>query len=318
LIKALKSNVGIKQVKRPKNNLLSRVADSKYLLLLFLPCLVYYILFRYVPMWGILIPFKEYKIFKGFFASQWIGLQNFSRMFHSMDFSSLLTNTFLLGFMSFVIEFPIPIIFALLLNEVKNPGYKKFVQTVSYMPYFMSMVVVVGMINMALNPRNGIINTAIASFGMEKINFLVDAARFRWVYVLSDIWQYTGWSAIIYLAALSGVDVQLYEAAMIDGANKWKQIFHITLPSISPVIITMLLLSTGSIVDIGFEKVFLMQNPAVTFATDVFATYVYRQGIQGGQISYGATFGIANSIINLGFIVVSNWLANRFSETSLW
>ena len=311
-------NPAIGTDRRSKSFIRKRLLESRYLILLFLPCLIYYIIFRYVPMWGILIPFENYKAFKGFFASSWVGFSNYVKIFNSIDFFSLLSNTFKLGIMCFVIEFPFPIIFALILNEVHKPRYKKFVQTVSYMPYFMSMVVVVGMLNIVLNPRNGILNNLIASLGMEKINFLVDATRFRWVYILSDIWQYTGWGAIIYLAALSNVDVQLYEAAMIDGANKWKQMIHITLPSIAPVIITMLLLNTGSIVDIGFEKVYLMQNPSISFTTDVFATYVYRTGIQHGNISYGAAYGIINSFINLFFILISNWLANRFSETSLW
>jgi putative aldouronate transport system permease protein len=318
MIRILKKNSAAETVRPARSAVRKRLMDSRYLILLFLPCLIYYILFRYVPMWGVLIPFKNYHIFKGFFASPWVGLENFSRMFHSVDFTSLLSNTFKLGIMCFLIEFPFPIIFALILNEVRNRRYQKFVQTVSYMPYFISMVVVVGMLNMALNPRNGIINNLIASFGMEKINFLVNATYFRWIYVLSDIWQYMGWGAIIYLAALSGVDVQLYEAATIDGANKWKQIIHITLPCISPVIITMLLLNTGSIVDIGFEKVYLMQNPSISFQTDVFATYVYRIGLQQGNVSYGAAYGVMNSLINLFFILISNWLANRFSETSLW
>ena len=282
------------------------------------PCFVYYVIFRYVPMWGILISFKNYKLFRGFFRSEWVGLKNYADMFASFDFAILVRNTFLLGLFILICEFPTSIILALILNEVRRAKLKKFIQTVSYLPYFMSMVVVVGMVQMFLNPRNGIANTIITSLGGESINFMVNASYFRPIYIISDIWQYMGWGAIIYLAALSNVDVQLYESAIIDGANKWKQLLYVTLPSIAPVIITMLLLNTGSIVDIGFEKVYLLQNAAINSTADVITTYVYRQGLLGGNVSYGTAFGTFNSVVNLFFIFVSNWIARRYSETSLF
>lgn len=301
-----------------QGSLLKRLRESKYLLLLFTPCLIYYLLFKYLPMWGVLIPFKNYKLFKGFLQSDWVGLDNFIRMFHSLDFPRLVSNTLVLGVLVLVCGFPFPIIFALILNEVRNVHFKKIVQTVSYMPYFMSSVIIVGMLRMFLNPRNGIVNDIIASLGYEKINFLLNPSWFKPIYIISDIWQYTGFGAIIYLAALSNIDVQIYESALIDGANKWKQLIYITLPSIAPVIIVMLLLNTGTVVDIGFEKVFLLQNAATYASTDVIVTFVYRQGLLSGNVSYGATFGLFNSFINLLFIYFSNRMARKYSETSLW
>ena len=269
-------------------------------------------------MWGVLIPFKNYKLFRGFLDSDWVGLDNFIRMFQSLDFQRLVSNTLVLGVLVLVCGFPFPIIFALILNEVRNVHFKKFVQTVSYMPYFMSSVIIVGMLRMFLNPRNGIINNLIASMGNEKINFLLNPDWFRPIYIISDIWQYTGFGAIIYLAALANIDVEMYESAFIDGANKWKQLIYITIPSIAPVIIVMLLLNTGAVVDIGFEKVFLLQNAATYASTDVIVTFVYRQGLLSGNVSYGATFGLFNSFINLFFIYFSNRMARRYSGTSLW
>ncbi len=301
-----------------QGSLMKKLRESKFLLLLFTPCLIYYALFKYLPMWGVLIPFKNYKLFRGFLDSDWVGLDNFIRMFQSLDFQRLVSNTLVLGVLVLVCGFPFPIIFALILNEVRNVHFKKFVQTVSYMPYFMSSVIIVGMLRMFLNPRNGIINNLIASMGNEKINFLLNPDWFRPIYILSDIWQYTGFGAIIYLAALANIDVEMYESAFIDGANKWKQLIYITIPSIAPVIIVMLLLNTGAVVDIGFEKVFLLQNAATYASTDVIVTFVYRQGLLSGNVSYGATFGLFNSFINLFFIYFSNRMARRYSGTSLW
>ena len=301
-----------------QGSLMKKLRESKFLLLLFTPCLIYYALFKYLPMWGVLIPFKNYKLFRGFLDSDWVGLDNFIRMFQSLDFQRLVSNTLVLGVLVLVCGFPFPIIFALILNEVRNVHFKKFVQTVSYMPYFMSSVIIVGMLRMFLNPRNGIINNLIASMGNEKINFLLNPDWFRPIYIISDIWQYTGFGAIIYLAALANIDVEMYESAFIDGANKWKQLIYITIPSIAPVIIVMLLLNTGAVVDIGFEKVFLLQNAATYASTDVIVTFVYRQGLLSGNVSYGATFGLFNSFINLFFIYFSNRMARRYSGTSQW
>lgn len=292
--------------------------DSKYLLLLFLPCFIYYIVFKYVPMWGVLVSFKNYMVFKGFFESPWVGFKYYKMFFSSPDAFVIIKNTLVLGVLTLLWTFPIPIIFALILNEVRALKFKKVVQTVSYMPHFISQVIVVSMVMMFLSPTHGVVNTIIEALGGTKINFMVQPGWFRPIYIISEIWQGMGWGAIIYLAALTNVDPQLYEAATIDGASRWKQTLYVTLPGIIPTIITMFLLRTGSILDVGFEKVLLMQNPAIYSTSDVISTFVYRQGLISGNISYASAVGLFNSVVNLFFILLSNYLSRRYSETSLW
>lgn len=297
---------------------MEKFLDSKYLLLLITPTILYFILFRYLPMWGILISFKNYSAFKGFWGSPWVGFKHFSMFFSNPKFFQLIRNTFLLSLYTLIWSFPAPIILALTLNEVKSLRSKKFVQTVSYIPHFISTVVVVGMVTMFLSPSGGVVNVLLENLGFDKINFMADARYFRTLYVLSDVWQGMGWGAIVYLAALSNIDPGLYEAATIDGANKFKRIIHITLPCIAPTIITLLLLRTGSLLSVGFEKVFLMQNP-ITYATsDVIGTYIYRQGLVSGNFSYASAAGLFNSAVNLAFLISSNYLSKHYSETSLW
>lgn len=308
----------ITSMKRTKAALNKNFMQSRYLLLLLLPAIIYYILFHYLPMWGILIAFKDYKAFLGFMDSPWVGLKFFKMFFASYDMFPVIRNTFLLGFYSVIWGFPMPLIFALVLNEIRSIKYKKFVQTVSYMPHFLSTVVIVGMIQLLLSSTNGIINSLIYNMGFEKINFLQKPGYFRTIYIASDIWQSMGWGAIIYMAALSNIDPQLYEAAVIDGANKFRQLINITLPCIAPTIITMLLLRMGRVLSVGFEKVYLLQNPTIYSTSDVISTYVYRQGMVSGNFSYGTAVGLFNTVINLVFLTVSNYLARKFSETSLW
>jgi putative aldouronate transport system permease protein len=231
---------------------------------------------------------------------------------------NILSNTFLLGLYSLLWGFPFPLIFALILNEVRNRKFKKIVQTISYLPHFLSTVVVVGLIQLFLSPTFGFVNQIIERMGFEKIVFLQKASFFRTIYISSDIWQGLGWNAIIYMAALSNIDPNLYEASMIDGTGRFKKLIYITLPSISPTIITLLLLSMGTILSVGFEKTYLLQNPAILSKADVIQTYVWRQGLQRGNFSYGTAVGLFNSVINLFFLVISNSLARKFSETSLW
>jgi len=269
-------------------------------------------------MWGVLISFKNYKLFGGFAASEWVGLKYFKMFLSSPDCFNLLRNTFLLGLYTIVWGFPFPLIFALFLNEVKNIKFKKLAQTVSYMPHFLSTVVIVGLVQLFLSPTFGIVNQVMHNMGMEKIVFLQEASYFRTIYVAMTVWQNMGWDAIIYIAALSNVDPNLYEAAMIDGAGRFKKLVYITLPCISPTIITLLLLSMGNILSVGFEKTFLLQNPLILSKADVIQTYVWRQGLQRGNISYGTAIGLFNSVINLFFLYSSNLLARKFSDTSLW
>lgn len=301
-----------------KHSLSYKIYKSRYLFLLFLPCLIYYVMFKYIPMWGIMISFKDFKPFIGFSDSSWVGIKHFTTFFSSPDAWRIIRNTLQLGFYSLIWGFPFPILFALLLNEVTSLKYKKVVQTVSYMPHFLSAVVVCGMVITFLSPIRGVINQIIGVFGIEPINFMAQSKYFRSVYVVSDIWQQVGWGAIIYIAAISNVDAQLYEAAMIDGASKWRQIRSITLPCIAPTIVTMLILRTGSILEVGLEKVLLLQNPAIYESADIIATYVYRQGIAGSNMSYATAIGLFSSLTNLILLVTANFLSSKFSETSLF
>lgn len=296
---------------------MKRLYASRHLLLLFLPCLVYLLMFRYAPFWGLLVAFKDYSLFRGFARSPWVGLSNFVRFFHDPMALKLVRNTFLLSLYGLVWGFPMPVLFALLLNEVRNSGARRFVQTVSYMPHFLSTVVVVGMFNLFLS-ASGFVNQFLELVGMEPVMFMSIPEYFRPVYIFMDIWQGTGWGAIIYLAALSTIDPQLYEAAVLEGANKLQRILAITLPSIAPTVVTIFLLNTGSLLSVGFEKVFLMQNPANLSVSEVLSTYVYRQGIGIGDLGYATAVDFFNAVVSLLFVVGSNYVARRYSEYSIW
>jgi putative aldouronate transport system permease protein len=288
------------------------------LYLMMLIPLIWYAIFLYAPMYGIQIAFRNYLPARGFFGSEWAGLRHFRRFFNSFFFIRVLRNTLSINIYSLIIGFPIPIIFALMLNELSSIRYKKFVQNVTYLPHFLSTVVVVSIINMLLNVENGVINTFIRALGRDPVNFLINPAYFQHIFVWSGIWENMGWNAIIYIAALAGVDVGLYEAATIDGASRWQKIKHISIPCIMPTIIIMLLLSCGQIMNIGFEKVLLMQNPLNMVRSDVISTFVYRSGILGAEFSFASAVGFFNSICNFILIITANRLARMFSQTSLW
>jgi putative aldouronate transport system permease protein len=238
--------------------------------------------------------------------------------FYNPDAWELMRNTFLLGFYKLLFGFPAPIILALLLNEVKHAFFKKFVQTVSYLPHFISTVVVAGMIAMFLSPTSGLVNEILDLIGIERINFLQEAEWFRTIYVVSDIWEGIGWGSIIYLAALTTIDPSLYEAAEIDGANRWKQTLHITLPGIAPAISILLILNVGRVLEIGFEKVFLLYNPATYETADIIATYVYRTGILAGNFSYGTAIDIFTGLISFALVFSANYVSRKLGENSLW
>ncbi|OUS70441.1 sugar ABC transporter permease [Paenibacillus sp. MY03] len=292
--------------------------NNKYLWLMFLPCLIYYLVFRYAPMFGLVITFKNYNLFRGVWASDWVGFKYYRMFLENPDFLLLMKNTFLLGIMNLALGFPAPIILALLLNEVRKAAFKRFVQTVSYLPHFISNVIVASMVIMFLSPTGGLINELITALGFEPINFMNEPGMFRWIYVLSEIWQHIGWETIIYLAALTAVDPQLYEAASIDGASRMRKLWHVTLPGISFAIVITLILNIGSVLEIGFEKVFLLQNPAIYETADIISTYVYRIGMEQGNFSYGAAIDLFMGIISLIFIYTANFVSRRVSETSLW
>ena len=301
-----------------KNNLLQKLQNGKFLLLMVLPAVVFYILFKYVPMWGVLISFQRYSPFKGFWGSPWVGLQQFEIFFSSPFWWRSVRNTLLLSIYSTLWSFPAPIIFALVLNDVKNYKFKKLAQTVSYMPHFLSTVVVVGLFYMFLSPNTGPVQKLIVAMGGTKSDLFAQAKYFRTLFISSGIWQSTGWGAIIYLAALTNIDPTLYESATIDGANKFQQLIYITLPSIIPTIVIMLLLRLGHILGVGFEKAFLLQNDANHDTSDVLETLVYRTGISGGNYSYGTAIGLLTSVVNLCLLFIFNGISRKISETSLW
>lgn len=291
--------------------------DQTFVLLL-VPVLVYYIMFKYVPMSGIVISFMDYNLFKGMGGSQWVGLKYYKLFFDNRDALVIIKNTVLLGGYKLLFGFPAPIVLALLLNELRNSLYKRFVQTVSYLPHFLSTVVVSSMIVMLLSPSTGWINHAIQWLGFPAINFLQKAEWFRTIYIGSEIWQQVGWGSIIYLAAMTTVDPQLYEAARMDGAGRWKQTLHVTLPGIATSIVIMFILEIGHILEIGFEKVFLLSNPATYDTSDVISTYVYRVGILQGGFSYATAIDLFMGVIGFLLVYASNQISRRLGETSLW
>ncbi len=300
------------------SSLYKNTVENKYLLILILPVFIYYIIFHYLPMYGVLIAFKNYRPGKGLFAGDWVGFKWFISFFKSYYFPRLIRNTFLLSFYGLLWGFPVPIIFALALNEVKNSVFKRTVQTISYLPHFISVVVVVGMMFNFLSPTSGIINNFIKSMGKEPISFLNDARWFRTLYISSGIWQSFGWDSIVYLAAIAGIDPQLYEASKIDGCNRIQQVLYVTIPGILPTIIILLILRCGNLLSVGYEKIILMYNPATYEVADVISTYVYRRGIIGAEYSFSAAVGLFNSVVNFIFLFLVNKISKRIAEISLW
>ncbi len=305
-------------MKGEPRTLLKNAARDKYLLLLMLPVVLYYIVFHYFPMYGVVIAFKNYSAGRGILGSPWAGLRWFKTFFGSIYAWRTIRNTVLISIYRLIWGFPIPIIFALLLNELRNGFFKRAVQTVSYLPHFISMVVVVGMMVTFLSPTDGIVNVVLKKLGGKSYDFMSDPRWFRALFIGSGIWQNFGWNSIIYLAALSGLDPQLYEAARIDGANRWHQVIYITLPGIMPTVVILLILALGRMLSVGFEKIILMYGPAVYETADVISTYVYRRGLLNAEYSYGAAVGLFNSLINFSLLVSANWLSKRVSQVSLW
>lgn len=292
--------------------------QDRYLWLLAAPAVVYYFLFHYLPMYGLLIAFKDFSPFLGILGSPWAGLVWFEQFFTSIHFVRTVRNTLLLNFYGFFFNFTVPIIFALLLNEVHHSLFRRWVQTISYVPHFVSIVVVVGLINAMFNSENGLVNTVLGRLGMEPVPFLILPGWFRPLYVGSDIWQHFGWRAIIYLAALTAIDQEQYDAAWVDGANRWQQLRFITLPGIAPTIIILMILYVGQMMSVGFEKILLMYGPGTYETADVISTFVYRRGITGGDYSFAAAAGLFNSVINLSLILLVNRLSKQLTGTSLW
>ncbi|GAB6927372.1 polygalacturonan/rhamnogalacturonan ABC transporter permease [Paenibacillus sp. JCM 10914] len=297
---------------------LTGIRKDLFLYLLILPGVIYFLLFKYVPMWGIIISFQDYSPYMGMWKSPWVGFEHFVTLFKNPDFFLIFRNTMVISLMNILFYFPMPIIIALMLNELRLKRYKRVIQSVIYLPHFLSWVIISGITFLLLSESGGIINKLLVNFGFEPYNFLTNPSIFWQLLTVQSIWKETGWGTIIFLAAMAGIDPQLHEAAKIDGASRLRQIWHVTLPGIRHVVITLLILRLGSIMDVGFEQVFLMMNSAVTDVADVFETYVFRNGIQQGQFSYSTAVGLFKSVIGLFMVIGANKLAKRFGEEGLY
>lgn len=283
-----------------------------------LPAVIYFLIFAYKPMYGIIIAFKNYSMRKGIMGSPWIGFGNFERLFSSYWFPIILKNTLTLSGLTLILGFPIPILLALILNEVQNSRFRKGFQTISYAPHFISTVVLCGMLTLFLSPSSGVINRFITMLGGEHINFLQEPSMFKWVYVLSGVWQEMGWGSIIYFATLSGVDKALIEAADIDGASRLQKIWYINLPVLVPTILILLILNCGSLLSVGYEKVFLLQNPTNLSASEVISTFVYKSGLEKSDFSFGVAADLFNSVVNTIVLVLANTISKQTTKTSLF
>ncbi len=294
------------------------VKRTAALWILIIPGLIYYAIFHYYPMYGAQMAFRDFSPWLGFSKSPWVGWDNFNRFLTAPDFWNIIRNTLVINIVGLGIGFSCPIILAILINEIRNKRFQKTVQTITYAPYFISTVVLVGMLCTLLSPSSGIFNILIKRMGGSPIHFMGEAGLYVWIYVLSGIWQSCGYSAIIYISALTSIDESLHEAAKVDGAGRLKRILHIDLPGIMPTILTMLILQAGRLLSIGFDKSYLMQNSMNIGVSEVIATYTYKRGIIGGDFGYSASIGMFQSIVSLAILVLVNQISKKVNETSLW
>ena len=294
-----------------------KIKKSKYLYLMMLIPIVYYVLFHYMPLYGVLISFKDYKVAKGVWGSPWVGFKWFEKFLTDEYFWKLVRNTLLLNIYGLLWGFPIPIALALMLNEVSSSGFKRIIQSVSYLPHFISTVVVCGMVMNFLS-LDGIINRFVAFLGFDKIKFMLMPEWFRTVFTASGIWQTCGWTSIIYLSALTAVDQEVLEAAMIDGTNRFQKIRYVTLPSIAPTISIMLIMQLGKLMSLGYEKIILLYNGSTYETADVISSYVYRRGILNNDFSYSTAVGLFQSVVGVLLLICSNTITKKLSENSLW
>lgn len=309
---------GIKQGQQGFSLTLKKMHKGWRLYVMMLPAILYIALFSYKPMYGILIAFKDFSLKRGVWGSEWIGFENFERLFNSYWFPVIMKNTLTISMLSLILGFPIPIIFALLLNEVKSDKYRGVVQTVSYAPHFISTVVMCGMLFLFLSPNSGFINKIINLLGFESINFLQEPGMFKWVYVISGIWQTMGWSSIIYYAALSSVEKSLLEAADIDGATRLQKIWYINIPEILPTIVVMFVLRCGSLLSVGYEKAYLLQTDTNLSSSEIIATYVYKVGLEQSDFGFSTAVGLFNTVINAVVLISANWLSKKITKTSMF
>lgn len=306
----------LKEISKRKKRSLIKQNFTLYLMIL--PGVIYFILFKYLPMGGLIIAFQDYQPYLGILGSPWAGFKHFIRLFTEPTFFMLLKNTLVLFGLNLFIFFPLPIVLALMLNEVQRTWFKNIIQTIIYIPHFISWVVIVSISFVFLNVDHGIINGIIASLGGDKISFLTSTKWFRVVYIVQIIWKELGWSTIIYLSAITAVDMQLYEAAEMDGASRLRQTWHVTLPAIRPVIITLLILKIGSTLDLGFEHVYLLLNSLNRSVAEIFDTYIYTAGLKDGQLSFSTAMGMFKGIVGLIMVVSANKVANKFGEEGVY
>ncbi|MCR8657377.1 ABC transporter permease [Paenibacillus endoradicis] len=303
---------------RSSSELKKRLWRNKWLYLMITPGILYFIIFKYIPMFGLAIAFQNFKPFIGFLGSEWVGFEHFKRLFTEPDFLNILYNTLILFGMNLVFYFPVPIILALMLNEVRIGLFKRLFQSLVYLPHFLSWVIIVSLSFVMLTMDGGIINELLVYFGFEKINFLLNNSWFRPVYILQVIWREAGWGTIIYLAAIASVDPGLYEAARIDGASRLRQVWHITLPAIRSVIIVLLILKIGDVLELGFEHVYLLLNSMNREVAEIIDTYVYTAGLRQGQFSYSTAIGFFKSLVGLILVMLANYLAKKMGEEGVY
>ena len=302
----------------PGRRKLNKSLCNWQLYLFLLPALAYFLIFRYYPMLGLQLAFKKYRAVEGIWGSPWVGTKYFEQFFRGPNFGRLITNTLMISVGTLLISFPVPVLLALLLNQIPSKKYKKLVQTTIYAPHFISVVVLVGIISLFFSPRNGIVNHLIAALGGTRIHFMAEPSWFRPLYIGSDIWQNAGWGSIIYLAALSNINPELHEAAIMDGANKYQRVWHIDLPGILPTVVIMFILGAGKVMTVGFEKAFLMKNDLNVSTSEIISVYVYQRGLLDNQPSLSTAVGMFESVVNLVLITTVNFISKKVSDSSLF
>ncbi|WP_127588621.1 ABC transporter permease [Paenibacillus koleovorans] len=301
-----------------RSPLWNRLLKNRYLYLMILPGFIFFVLFKYLPMWGLIIAFQNYQPFLGIRGSEWVGLEHFQRLFEEPTFWMLFRNTIILFGLNLLFVFPVPILLALMLNEVRSKTFQRSIQTLIYIPHFMSWVIIVSLTYVLFTTQGGLINEGLASMGFSKFSFLTSPDWFRPMYVLQVIWRESGWGTIIYLAAIAAVDPQLYEAAKMDGAGRLGQLWHVTLPAIRSTIIVLLILKVGDVLELGFDHIFLMLNAMNREVAEIFDTYVYTAGLRQGQFSYSAAVGLFKAGVGLVMVVFANWLAKKYGEEGIY
>lgn len=303
---------------RKVDRIIDHIKREWQLYLMLLPTIVWLLLFLYKPMYGLQVAFKDYSVFRGVAASPWIGFEHFETLFGNDQFLRAVKNTFVISFWSLLIGFPVPILLALMFNEVLNQTFKKTAQTIVYLPHFISSVIIAGIVIAAFSPSSGVVNTIISALGFEPVYFLTKPEWFRPIFIGSTIWQEAGFQSIVYLAAIAGVSPTLYESAVVDGASRWQMMWKITLPSILPTILIMLIIRIGNLLEVSFEMIILLYQPATYETADVVNTFIYRQGLLGGQYDLAAAAGLFNAVVAFTLVVTANAISRRYSTTSIW